>query len=253
MMQRLEIMVILVAMGCSISLAQTPEELFQQANKAYNEKKFEEARDLYQTVFARGYESGELYYNLGNAWYRTGNVARAILNYERALKRMPGDDDVVHNLTMASQMITDKIEPAPRLFIWDYWDALKGAFSLDGLTWFAYAMFVLALGSISGYLLLRTFSLRRMALLSALVFSIVCIGTTTLGVAKHADLERTDVAVIVSDITTIKNSPDANSSDAFVLHGGVKVQITDRVNQWVKVRLADGKVGWMESTAAEII
>ncbi len=253
-MTRLVNIVLVLLILCSgLCRAQDAEQLFQQANEAYQKGKYAEAKGLYEEVFARGYESGELYYNLGNAWYKTGNVAKAILNYERALKRIPGDDDVLHNLKMANLMITDKIEPVPRLFLWEYWDEFKGAFSLDGLTWFAYCAFALALTSLSGFVLAPSFKLRRLAFMGTLLFGILCVGITALAVAKHSDLERTDIAVVVSGITTIKNSPDANSSDAFVLHAGVKVQITDHVNQWVKVRLADGKVGWMESTAAEII
>lgn len=253
MIRLLNIVLVFVILCPGYSLAQNAEQLFQQANEEYQKGKYAEAKGLYEEVFAKGYESGELYYNLGNAWYKTGNVARAILNYERALKRIPGDDDVLHNLKMANLMITDKIEPAPRLFVWEYWDGIKGAFSLDGLTWFAYCVFALALASLSGFVVAPSFNLKRLAFMGALLSGILCVGITTLAVAKHADLERTDIAVVVSDITTIKNSPDPNSTDAFVLHAGVKVQITDHVNQWVKVRLADGKIGWMESSAAEII
>ena len=246
-------MVVLYAVLVAGGRSQSPEQLYQKANEAYQLGKFGEAKDLYEAVHGQGYESGELMYNLGNAYYKTGNIAYAIVNYERALRLIPGDDDLINNLKVANLMITDKIEPAPRLFIWEYWDGLKAAFSLDALTWFVYAMFVVASAFLSWLVLARRFGTKRFALLGAVIFGAFCLAGAGVGVAKYADLQRVDLAVVVTEIATIKNSPDPNSTDAFVLHSGVKVQITDRVNQWVRIRLSDGKVGWMESTSAEII
>jgi hypothetical protein len=72
-------------------------------------------------------------------------------------------------------------------------------------------------------------------------------------VARIGDVTRTDEAVVMAQIVTVKNSPDPKSSDAFVLHGGVKVRLIDRVGSWSKVRLADGKVGWLEAASVEVI
>jgi SH3-like domain-containing protein len=94
---------------------------------------------------------------------------------------------------------------------------------------------------------------RRIALFSGIGMGVVCILLVVLITARLSDLSRTDVAVLMPEVATVKNSPDAKSSDAFVLHSGVKVQIVDRVSSWVKVRLADGKVGWVEGAALEVI
>ncbi len=165
----------------------------------------------------------------------------------------PNDEDLQHNLKLANLMVVDKIELTPRLFFWDYWDGIKGAFSLESIIWITYGAFVLVIGSISIVILSQSYQPKKVVMTggagSALVFVVlllVCLG-------KISDLGRDDLAVVIHDIITIKNSPDAKSSDAFVLHSGVKVQITDRVNEWIKIRLADGKVGWMENIAAERI
>jgi tetratricopeptide (TPR) repeat protein len=233
--------------------AQTPEQKFQEANGLYQRGKIAEARDLYQAVVQEGFISGPLYYNLGNAYYRTGDIGRAILNYERALRLMPTDEDVQHNLAMANLRITDRIEPVPRLVLWEYWDGVKNWFSLLGATWAGYAIYCLLLASIAAVFLARSYRLRKTGFVASFVSGLLLVFFVVLFLAKVADTGRTDEAIVVAPITTVKNSPDTRSSDAFVLHAGVKVWILDGVNEWLKVRLADGKVGWMEKSAADII
>lgn len=233
--------------------SQTPEQRFEQGNEAYQQGKISEAMDIYESILRNGYVSGPLYYNLGNAYYRAGNIPRAILNYERALRFMPGDDDLRHNLRLANLMITDKIEPTPRLFLWDYFDSVKDAFTLEAVTWLAYAGFVLLVGCISAIILGRTYFVRKLALWGSVASAAFLVLFAALFFVKLGDVNRTNEAVITANIVTVKNSPDEKSSDAFVLHGGVKVQIVDQFSDWVKVRLADGKVGWMESKETERI
>ena len=235
------------------AFAQSPEQVFDRANQLYQQNKFAEARDAYESVVRNGFLSGELYYNLGNAYYKTGDVGKAILNYERALRLMPNDDDLKHNLQLANLMITDKIEATPRLFLWDYWDGIKGAWSLLTLTWICYAVCTLLIGSICVVILARTYQIRRLGLFGGSVSTAVLILFIILLIGKIGEVNRTDTAVVTAKITTVKNSPDAKSSDAFVLHSGVKLTITDSVNEWVKIRLSDGKVGWMEKNDAEVM
>jgi hypothetical protein len=245
--------IILGAIVAPLSRAQTPEQLFDRANQLYQQTKFSEARDAYESILHSGLVSGELYYNLANTYYKLGNLGMAILNYERAHRLMPNDDDVNHNLQLANLLITDRIEPTPRLFIWDYWDGIKAAFSLNAITWIGYILFVVLCASLSLVVAARTYRLRRFGLLGAGASILVLVLCVTLWVGKLGEMTRSNAAIVTAKITTVKNSPDPKSSDAFVLHSGVKVLITDSVNEWVKIRLADGKVGWMEEGAAEVI
>ena len=245
--------VVLCILVAALCFAQTPEQVFDQANQLYQQNKFTEARDAYESIARNGFASGELYYNLGNSYYKTGDVGKAILNYERALRLMPNDDDLKHNLQLANLMITDKIEATPRLFIWDYWDGIKASLSINTLTWIVYCVFVFLVGSICIILLARTYQLRRLGLFGGSISTVVLILFVVLLMGKMGELNRADAAVVTAKLTTVKNSPDAKSSDAFVLHSGVKVTVTDGVNEWMKIRLADGKVGWMEKSDAEVI
>ena len=250
-MHRILVIVISCA-AIAVARAQTPEQLFADANQLYQQGKFPEARASYERILSSGYAAGELSYNLGNACYKEGDIPHAILNYERALRRISGDDDVRHNLQIANLMIIDKIEPTPRIFIWEYWDGVKNWFTMTGVTLVVYAWFVLFAASLAVVALARTYALRKIAFLTAAGTFVVLFFTVVL-FDKKSDLVRSDLAIVVSQIVTVKNSPDPMSSDAFVLHGGVKVQITDRFTTWMKIRLADGKVGWMDGGAAEVI
>ncbi len=232
---------------------QTAQQRFEEGNQAYQQGKINEAVDIYESILRNGYLSGPLYYNLGNAYYRSGNIPRAILSYERALRLMPNDDDLRHNLQLANLMITDKIEPTPRLFLWDYLDAVKNAFTLETVTWVAYAAFVLVVGCVCIVILGRTYLIRKLGLWGSAASALFVVVFVVLFFVKLNDVSRTNEAVVTSNIVTVKNSPDQKSSDAFVLHGGVKVQIVDQISDWIKVRLADGKVGWMESKETERI
>jgi tetratricopeptide (TPR) repeat protein len=234
-------------------MAQSPEQTFEKANGLYQEAKFAEAIRLYESIVRNGYVSGELYYDLGNAYYKAGDIGRAVLNYERALRLMPNDEDLQHNLQLANFLVTDRIEPTPRLFVWDYWDSLKAAFSLDALTWTGYAMYVLLITSLALVIISRTYRLRRLALFAGSISTVLLVLVIVLLAGRIGDATRMDQAVVIAKITTVKNSPDAQSSDAFVLHSGVKVTITDSVGEWIKIRLADGKVGWMEWGDAEVV
>jgi len=237
----------------SAVLAQGPEQAFQRGNALYQQGKFAEAAGVYEEIIKSGLVSGELLFNLGNAYHKTGNMGKAILQYERALRLMPGDDDLRHNLQLENLLIVDKIESTPRLFLWDWWDGIKEGLSLRASTWVAYGAYVLLIVSIALVVLARSFALRKAGVIAVFCTGVLFVLLLSVLVAKGIDAGRTDEAVVIAGITTIKNSPDAASSDAFVLHAGVKVRITDSVNSWIKIRLADGKVGWMEKSAAEVI
>jgi len=253
MMHRTIKAVILILLFAGAMSAQSPEQAFQQGNVSYQQGSYASAIERYESILKTGVTSGELHFNLGNAYYKQGNMGKAILHYERALRLMPGDDDLRHNLQLANLLIVDKIEVTPRLFIWDTWDGIKAWFSLTGITWTIWGIFLLGAGAVVLTILARSYSLRRAGIVTALVVGVVLIFSLAILFDKAADTGRSDEAIVTATITTVKNSPDAKSSDAFVLHAGVKAKVTDSVGDWINVRLADGKVGWMEKGAAETI
>ena len=242
-----------IMLAAATACAQSPDVMFQQANQLYQEGKMADAANMYENILRSGLVSGEVYYNLGNAYYKGGSIPKAILCYERALRYIPGDDDLRHNLQLANLMIADRIEPTPKLFVWEYWDTLKSYVSLRTATWLVYSGYALLVLSWMAFILGRRYGVRKTALYAGGTSVVLLALFITMFVAKFSDTRRSDEAIVQAPIVTVKNSPDPKSSDAFVLHGGVKVQIVDSVGAWAKIRLADGKVGWMEESAAEII
>jgi len=246
-------MVLLPVVVAAPLQAQTPESLFLRGNALYQQGKYADAREAYQQIPKGGYVSGAVFFNLGNAYYKEGDIGKAILNYERARRFMPGDDDLLHNLQLANLQIADRIEPTPRLFIWDFWDKMRQSISLGAATWLAFGVYLLLICCIGLFVVSRKYARRKLALLVAAVSVVGLLISATILIGKIDEIHSTDTAVVMAQITTAKNSPDDRSSDAFVLHAGVKVRITDQVNDWLKVRLADGKVGWLQETAVDSI
>lgn len=234
-------------------LAQSPDQLFEQANELYKDGKFSEARDVYEQVRAGGFESGALYYNLGNAYFKLGNLPGAIVNYERARRILPEDEDLAHNLRLSTLLITDRIEPAPRLFVWDYWDTVKAMANTSTITWMGSFSFAVLFAFLSLFVLSGSYAVKRLALVCAVISAVSWMMLVTILVSKISDQERTDIAIVSTQVANVKNAPDPKSTDAFVLHGGTKVYITEHVSEWIKVRLLDGKVGWMMRTGVETI
>jgi SH3-like domain-containing protein len=101
--------------------------------------------------------------------------------------------------------------------------------------------------------LTRSYAFRKTGILTAVTCVVVLVALIGTLVVRMSDARRTDEAIVTVAFTPVKNSPDTKSSDAFVLHAGVKVWMTDRVTEWIKIRLADGKVGWVEQNAVEVI
>lgn len=247
-------MVLVIILVCVPNLlAAEPTRLFEKGNQLYQQGRFAESVAAYEEIVASGYVSPELFFNLGNAYYKSGALAKAILNYERARKLAPNDEDLQHNLTLANMMITDRIETVPRLFVWDWWDALRSAVSLNSATWMTYAVYVLLIAFIMVIVLSTSYTVRRNAAILAAIGVLVLMFSAVILAAKINEAQRDDMAIIMANIVNVKNSPDQNSTDAFVLHAGVKVTLTDKVNDWYKIRLADGKLGWVEASVFEVI
>ncbi|MBP9211276.1 MAG: SH3 domain-containing protein [Bacteroidetes bacterium] len=237
------------------ALAQTEElsSVFEDANRLYLEQKYDAAAARYESIVANGYENGELYFNLGNAYYKMGKVQYAVLNYERARRFMPEDDDLMVNLQLVNLQLTDKIESLPELFIYRWADTLLTLFSLDTMLRMMYILFLLALGAFSYFLFAGKYELRRAALMTGMVCTLLLlIGGANFLIQSYRQA-NSEYAVVMTDVANIKSAPDKKGNDLFVIHRGLKVQVLDNVNQWYKIRLADGKVGWIPQNEIESI
>ncbi|MBI4930245.1 MAG: hypothetical protein HY841_05745 [Bacteroidetes bacterium] len=230
-----------------------PTVLLDSANSAYSKGNFEKAVQYYEGIVSLGYESPEVYFNLGNAYYKTDKTGMSILNYERAKKLSPYDEDIAFNLKLASQRTLDKIEPAPILFLEDWWNNLKSMHSEK--TWgnrsivcFALFLFFLGVFITSG----RTFN-KQFGFWLALVFFLFSTITFSISRSRYKDITEKDSAVILSSSTEIKNAPAESGTKLFILHEGTKVFSSETNGDWVKVEVSSDKVGWVKKSQIEFI
>lgn len=227
--------------------------VLNDANRLYLEQKYDAAISRYESIIKNDYESGEVYFNLGNAYFKSGKIQHAILNYERARKLIPHDDDVNFNLQLANVQLTDKVDAIPELFIYRWLESLLTMVSLETLLWLMYALFLISLGSFSFFLFADTYEQKRYSLMTGMVCSVLLIfGISNFLVQSYREV-NTEFAIIMTDIANIKSAPDSKGNDLFVLHRGLKVEVLDNVNSWRKIRLADGKVGWIPEQEIETI
>ncbi len=233
--------------------AQEAEMNFSAANELYRGGKFPEAIRTYEQIVTNGYESPALYYNLGNAFYKTGNIPAAILHYERAKRLAPGDEDIEHNLRLANLRIVDKIDPVPRLFLVEWWDAVVGLASASGWGTIAIAALWAASLLLAALRLLRGPLVQRLCLFSGLTVVLFAVFAFTAGGIQGGRERSESAAILFAPSSPVKSAPDARSTDLFVVHEGVRVDLLDSVGDWRKIRLADGKIGWLPMTELKVI
>jgi len=235
------------------ALAQSPEEIFMKGNEYYRAGRFEEAAKEYESIVRQGYASGPVLFNLGNACFRSGKIAQAILWFERAARIEPGDRDIEFNLRLASSRIVDRIEPLPELFLLTWIRSLAALASLSTSLILLLIAWILVFGQLALVNLLGASSWTaafRWGILVSLILVVVLGFVVGVQVSEVSD--RSEAIIVVRSVTA-KNSPDVQSVDAFVIHEGLKVRVDDRVGDWMRITLVDGKVGWIRSAECEQI
>ncbi|MFO7445935.1 MAG: tetratricopeptide repeat protein [Ignavibacteriaceae bacterium] len=243
----------LLVLLSAISFAQSAEAMFRRGNEFYQAKDYNRAIEAYENLVEQGYESSELYYNLGNSYYRLGKLGFAILYYEKAAKLSPSDEDVLHNLALANIQTADRIETMPRFFIFQWWESLLALFSLSGWSITAYVFYSLLLVSIVGYFFAREPAVQKYSVYSGLASAVLLAVVITILAVNINRENNVKKGIIIEHTVTAKVSPDDRSNDAFVIHEGLKVSVEDRVAGWLKIRLEDGKIGWLPGDDIRII
>ncbi|MEJ2103357.1 MAG: tetratricopeptide repeat protein [Ignavibacteriaceae bacterium] len=229
------------------------DESMKQAGEYYRKGEFDKSIQIYEQLRNEGYEGTSLFFNLGNSYYRIGKLGYAILNYERALKVSPSDEDVKHNLAFANLSTVDKIQPLPTFFLFEWWESLLASLTVNGWTYTAFIFYIILLVLIIFYFFAKTIFQQKVILFSSLGVLVILALTISLLVVKINREQTLVKGVIIEQSITVKSSPDQNSTDAFVIHEGLKVNMEDKLDQWTKIKLADGKVGWIENEAVEKI
>lgn len=224
-------------------------QMFSDANKNFRIGNYNEAKKLYSKLIDFGFTNGEIYYNLGNTYYRINDFPRAILNYEKAKKYNFSDDELNHNLKLAKLKTVDRIEEIPKLFFIKWYFQLVDYLSINTLFWITIFLFNLILISI---LSLKYF-VQFKTVLKPIIFVLVFLFSLTFLISFFSEINQSKHAIIIENTVAIKSSPDLNSKDLFIIHGGLKVELNDKVLNWYKIKLIDGKTGWIEINQLEVI
>jgi tetratricopeptide (TPR) repeat protein len=223
------------------------------ADSAYVRGEYQQAIKDYEALLKKG-ASADLYYNLGNAYYRTENITRAVLNYERALLLSPSDRDIRFNLQMARSKTIDKIVPEQEMFFVTWYHSLVNLASVDG--WARTALIALALAIVLAliYLFSDRIWLRKVGFFGAFLLIAVFVFSNLFAHQQKQQLIHRKGAIVTAPAVTVKSTPAKNGTDLFILHEGTKVTITDAsMKDWKEIRLADGKEGWIETGQIEFI
>ena len=233
--------------------AQTPLQLMQRGNDAYAKGDFVAAAQAYNAVLDAGYESADLYYNLGNVYYRQEEYGLSILNYERALRLKPNFRDAKQNLDLADSKTEDQIAALPEIFLAQWAHSVVAWFSPTG--WRICTLILLALlgTAVVLFLLSRDYAWRKGALIGGivtLVFLLLCIACT---ISASVRYNRHNQAIVTAPMAVVKSSPEENSIDKLVLHEGTKVNIEETLGEWHKIQIADGNNGWLQTDEVTII
>ena len=234
--------------------------------EAYNNKEYADAVEAFESVVANGHASADVYYNLANAYFKLGQqgdtssrlfaegeLGRAVLNYERALKLDPTMDDARYNLDIAKDLTNDT-EAVPESFIVRLWHSLAGAMTTNGWATLSLSSLFVTVVLVLLYLLHGAIVVRKVAFFLAIATVIIFILATALSLTQLKAATTSSRAVILTnDTTPVHASPDSASKIIREPSQGVTVEIERSQDEWSEVRFADGEKGWVRSTNVEII
>ncbi|RCS25975.1 tetratricopeptide repeat protein [Polaribacter sp. WD7] len=225
--------------------SQSVDSLFTSANELYKNGKFEEAIVQYKAIESKKVASSELYYNLGNSYYKLNKVGPSIYYYEKALQLNPLNEDVTNNLVFATRLALDNIEALPQTIFqkintnylqtlsYNQWAIVSILFSFLAAT-----LFLLYYFSYSS-------SKKRLFFITSIICFLILIGSIFITYNQFSFSKNNTKAIVFAEKTEIRNAPTLNSEEIFVLHEGTKVLVLDAVDNWKKIKLADGKLGWI--------
>jgi len=228
-----------------VIVAQTNEELFSDGNNLYKNEKYTEAIELYTSIEKQGLKSDGLFFNLGNCYYKLNKVAPAIYYYEKALKVNPMHQDAMFNLAFAKRMTIDVIEDLPQTFLQRFSSNVIQKLPFD--TWAIIAVIASFLASLLFLLYHFSYSSKKkLFYFNTSIFAVfIMLISVFFSFHNYKTVQQNRAAIIFVAKVEIKNAPSTSSEEVFELHEGTKVIILDELDNWKKIKIADGKIGWI--------
>lgn len=233
--------------------ANEQKALFDSAAVYYSNNQFENAIASYEKIIEQGFESAELYFNLGNAYYKSNKFAMAIVNYERAIKLEPNDSDIEFNLRLANTHVVDKIEVIPQFFLSSWWDKLIQLMSANNWAIISLASFVMGLFALLLFFLSHSTFVRRFSFWVGVLIIVVSVFTFSFARKQNWLAENEPDAVIITPSVVVRSAPSDSGTELFLIHEGLKISVTDKLGEWREIRLSDGNEGWVKLNDLVII
>lgn len=232
----------------ALCLADDAQSAFEKGNSFYSKNHYKEAITTYTQIVNSGDYSALVYFNLGNAYYKDGDLPSALLYYEKAHRLSPGDDDINFNIRFANAKTTDKIDEAPEFFLSKWWKGFILAISANALAIIAIVLILFGSGTLILYFFSNSFIIKKVSFFASLVLFFLGIFAVSIAGSQVSYFNDNKQAIIFTSVVNIKGSPAEKAVTLFVLHDGTKVTISDNNNGWLKIKLANGNEGWLKST-----
>ena len=247
---------LLLGLGLSTLPVQAQDDvagLWQKAGEAFAAGQWQNALNFYQMIEGENLQSADLYYNIGNTYFKLDDKAHAILYYERALKLDPSHDDAAHNLEIARQLTLDKIDSVPDFILVSWFRHLRQSFSADSWAWITLGLLLVVGILLTLFRNSASLALRRVSFIVACVVFLLAVFTFIFSLQQKRAVTRQDSAIVTAPVCSVKSSPADGGNTVFVLHEGTKVRLLDNVGDWAKISIADGRQGWAPSGTFEVI
>ena len=247
------LLAVLLCLSAFSASAAGEDARWNEASAAYTESDYATALAAYQAIEADALVSPDLYYNIANCHFKLGDIPHAILYYEKCLKLAPSHADARNNLEICRQFTLDRIDEIPPFLFAAWVKKVKYIFTADTWAWLTVALALVVAALLLGFRFFRRSGARKASFILACVVALLAVGTLVFSLSEKADARRSDSAVMIQPVSTVKSSPGDGGKSIFVLHEGTKVELLDSLGEWVKIELADGRQGWVKETYLEKI
>lgn len=246
-------LVLLLTCVAVTAYSQSPDQLFQQAQQAYDQGEYQQAIQLYNQILEQNRESAAVHYNLGNAYFRTDRLGEAILHYEKAELLNPRDEDIRHNLEVAQMQIQDRITaPEPSVFM-RVFNGIKYLFNLNELAWLTGIMVFIGSLLFAAWRFLHWTRFRKLIGGILGIWVLLLVLEVPMLVSRTLEARQQTYGIVLSEEVSVRSAPQEMSTEVFIIHEGTKVEIEDSQYEWYRIRLLDNKEGWIYSGSVGII
>lgn len=243
---------ILLFLVTSLTFAQN-ESLFEQGNALYNDGDYEAAINKYESIIDNGEHSAELYFNLGNAHYKLNHIAPSIYYYEKALQLKPNDKEIKNNIGFARNMTIDAIDTVPEMGFSKFVNNISSSMTFERWAFFSIGLVVLFVILFLSYYFANSSFKKRLAFIASVTSIVLACIALSFAFHNYDLIEKDQPAIVFAEEAQVKSEPNLRSSESFKLHEGTKLQVMDTVNNWKKIKLADGKTGWISSDDIKLL